>query len=62
MSAAHVAVMEQVPVPLVMVTVALELIGDPVTLPTEHTPGFPLTLMAGMVLAFVVAETTNVEL
>ena len=47
----------QVPVPAVMVTVALALAADPLTAPTEQAP---LATIVGVVLALVVAVTTNV--
>ena len=40
-----------------MVTVALELVGVPVTALTEHIPAVPV--MVGIVLAFVVAVTVK---
>ncbi len=46
-----------VPVPLVMVTVAVALAGVPPTGPTEQTP---VGVMVGMTLAFVVAVTVKV--
>jgi hypothetical protein len=49
-SAAQVAVSEQAPVPLVMVTVLPEI---------EHCPA---AVIAAVTLALVVAETMNVEL
>ena len=58
MSAAQFAVRLQVPVPPVMVTLALALAGPPLTLPTEHGP---LAVMVGKVLALVVAVTVNVD-
>ena len=51
------AVRPQVLVPLVMVTVALALAADPLTAPTEQAP--PATIV-GVVLALVVACTTNI--
>jgi hypothetical protein len=43
-----------------MVTVALELVGKPVTDPTEQTPVVPV--MVGIIDAFVVAVRLNVVL
>ena len=59
MSAAQFAARLQVPVPLVMVTVALALAGVPLTLPAEQGP--EATVIVGRVLALVVAVTENVD-
>ena len=58
MSAAQFAVRPQVPVPAVMVTLALALAELPLTLPAEQGP---LAVIAGKVLALVVAVTVNVD-
>ena len=55
-SAAQLAVSKQLPVPLVIVTVAEALAGVPVTAPTVQTP---VGVMVGIVLALVVAVTVN---
>jgi hypothetical protein len=55
-----VAVSAHVPVPLIMVTVALALAAVPVTAPTVQTPAVPA--MVGIVEAFVVAATGKLVL
>jgi hypothetical protein len=58
--AAQLAVSEQVPVPLFMVTVAVA--GEvPLTAPTLQTPGVPVMVGAIAPRALVVAETGNVD-
>ena len=54
--AGQLAVSPHVPVPLVIVTVAVVLVGVPPTGPTEQTP---VGARVGMTLAFVVAVTLN---
>ena len=51
------AVTEHVPVPLVIVTVAVALVAVPPTGPTEQTPW---GVIVGIVLALVVAVTVKV--
>ncbi len=46
-----------VPVPLIMVTVALALVGVPPTAETVQTPAVPA--IVGMILALVVAATAK---
>ena len=58
LSVAQLAVRLQVPVALVIVTVAVALAGVPLTAPTEQTPAVPV--IAGIVLALVVALTAKV--
>ena len=58
-TAAQFAVSKQLPVPLVMVTKALALVGVPVTAPTVQTP---VGVIVGMMPAFVVAVTVKLVL
>ena len=58
-AAGQFAVSEQLPVPLVMVTNALALVGVPVTAPTVQTP---VVVMVGMTPPFVVAVTVKLVL
>ena len=57
--AGQFAVSKQVPVPPVMSTEAVALVGVPLTGPTEHTP---VGVMVGMTPALVVAATLRVLL
>ncbi len=58
--AAQLAVMVQVPLLAFMVTVALALVGVPLTAPTVQIPAVPL--MVGMTPALVVAVTVKLVL